>query len=109
MVTLLENEPVSEGVSFIYPDPKIYSNGLVAEPAVGFSTSTDMLLGLFSLETLDRFARFSEVSENSVDGDNDQLYAYGRLLEELKGDLSGLTWCSSIIHIAGNKQYVTID
>jgi len=103
VLTLLENEQVHEGASFIYPDPEIYSGGLVAEPAAGFRSSTDMVIGLFSTEPLDRFTRFGQVSENSVDGDNDQLYAYGRLLEELKGELPGVTWCSSIIRVIGNK------
>ncbi len=103
VVGLLENEPVSEGIPFVYPDPDLYSAGLVAELAAGFTSSTDMLLGLFSSELFDRFARIGHVSENSVDGNNEQLYAYGRLLEELKGELSGVTWCSSIIRVTGNK------
>ena len=105
MVSLLENEPIREGASFIYPDQEIYSGGLIAEPAAGFSSSTDMVFGLFSPEALESFAGFGQVSENTVDTDNEQLYAYGRLLEELKGELpGGVIWSSSIIRVIGNKQ-----
>ena len=103
VVSLLENEPVQEGDSFLYPDPDIYPNGLVAEPAVSFTNSTDMLLGLFSPEPFDRFSMFGQVSENSVGSNNEDMYAYGRLLEALKGEESGVSWCSGIIHVSGDK------
>ncbi|MDA3940845.1 MAG: LPP20 family lipoprotein [Spirochaetia bacterium] len=103
VISLLENEPVIEGESFLYPDPYIYPNGLVAEPATGFNSSTDMLLGLFSQESFVNLSRFGKVSENTVESSNEGLYAYGRLLEALKEEESGVVWCSKIIHVSGNR------
>ncbi len=103
MVSLLDNKTFQDGNSLLYPDPNLHSNDLVAGPAVSCNKSTHMLLGLFSPEPFDRFSMFGQVSENSVGSNNEDMYAYGRLLEALKGEESGVSWCSGIIHVSGDK------
>lgn len=94
-IGLLKNQEVREGEVYTYPP----IGGLIAETASGFPYSTDMILALFSPQPVQRLLHLESISEYTVDSKNENLYAYGRLLEFIQSDLPTIPWCSAIIRI----------
>lgn len=89
-LNLIENQKIS-GNEVEYPDLTLY-NGLIAEVETNFDQSTDVILAVETSEPLNYASFIRKVTSNQVDTEEDGMFSYGLLLEQLD-----TTNCSSMI------------